>query len=159
MCACVSLSINTLHRCLQFLGQVTQTAAGRPVSLSWRGCSSALVEQSTFALEVSGLCLYSQPSVVRGDVAVASGPSQADTGELTTLTRDGVVVSGLQGGAVLQGGLAYWALFPPFILLQHLVLTLGWWVLRVRYEGLLPSCSTISGVKKTPTNTWDKEMQ
>lgn len=72
------------------------------------------------------MCLYSQPSMVRGDVAVVSGPSQAETGELTLLSKDGIVVSVLQGGAVLQGDLARWALFPPFILLQHLVLTLGW---------------------------------
>lgn len=69
---------------------------------------------------VRAVCLYSQPSMVRGDVAVVSGPSRAETGELTPLSKDGIVVS------VLQGDLARWALFPPFILLQHLVLTLGW---------------------------------
>ena len=55
---------------------------------------------------VRAVCLYSQPSMVGGDVAVVSGPSEAETGELTQLAKDGVVVSVLQGGAVLQGGFA-----------------------------------------------------
>lgn len=48
---------------------------------------------------VRAVCLYSQPSMVRGDVAVVSGPSRAETGELTPLSKDGIVVSVLQGGA------------------------------------------------------------
>jgi len=52
------------------------------------------------------MCMYSQPSLVAGDVAVVSGPSQAETGELTQLTEDGVVVSVLRGGAVMQEGFA-----------------------------------------------------
>lgn len=111
---------------------------------------------------VRAVPMCSQPSMVGGDVAVVSVPSQAETGELTQLTKDGVVVSMLQGGAVLQGGFACWALFPPLTLLRHVVVMLGWWVLRVRYEGLLLSCSTISGVKrngKSNKNTWDKHMQ
>lgn len=56
---------------------------------------------------------------------MVSGPSQAETGELTQLTKGGVVVSMLQGGASLQGGFECWALFPPFTLLWHIVLTLG----------------------------------
>lgn len=50
-----------------------------------------------------------------------------------------------------------------FIYIAHaVVLMLGWWILSVRYEGLLPSCSTISDVKrngKINNNTWDKQMQ
>lgn len=52
------------------------------------------------------MCMYSQPSMVRGDSSVVSGSSQGETEELTQLTKDRVVVSVLQGGAVLQEGFA-----------------------------------------------------
>lgn len=51
------------------------------------------------------MCTHGQPSTV-GDVTVLSDPSQAETGELTWLTKDRVLVSMLHGGAVLQRAFA-----------------------------------------------------
>lgn len=70
---------------------------------------------------VKAVCMPSQPSVVGEDVGVVSGPSQAETGELTQLTKDGVVVSMLQGGAVLHAKLCSLCLHCSSTLCSHWV--------------------------------------
>lgn len=157
---CMLAGSHSICACLHYFSSAVSTARfPRLKKLLFRTCRAKHVCLGG----VRALCTYCQPSMVGGNVAVVSGPSQAETGELTQLTKGGVVVSMLQGGASLQVGFECWALFPPFTLLWHIVLTLGWWILSIRYEELLASCSTIiSGVKrngKSNKNTWDKQMQ
>lgn len=103
-----------------------------------------------------------QPSMVRGDLAVVPGPSQAEAGQPTQLTKDGAVGSMLRGGAVLQGGFARLSSVSSIYVAPARCARAGLMSARSQYEGLLPSCGTISSCRrngKSNKNTRDKQMQ